>query len=283
MAQPQSWTERCSQASARIDSQQELRWMVEEVVAQRFEMVADQIPDDQQIQRFDHMVSRCSNGEPLQYIFGHWQFRHLDLMVDPRVLIPRPETEQLVEVGLKWLSDSNQSEPVVVDLGTGSGAIALSIATESANTRIWATDNSTDALAVAKLNLNRIIVDSDRVTLLHGSWWDAIPPSLLGKVDLCISNPPYIAAKDVAGLNVAKHEPMTALSPGELGTEAIAQIVSDAQRWLSPDGLLAIEIGSDQASEVEQLALEAGLGDVRIQNDLAGVSRMLLATRGQQS
>ncbi len=146
---------------------------------------------------FDAMVERRLAGEPLQYVLGEWSFRTLDLMVDRRVLIPRPETEQVVEVALAELDTlAVPSRLRVADLGTGSGAIALSVAVERPAARVWAGDVSADALAVARANLAGIGHAGTRVTLVEGSWFDALPRDLQGTLDLVISNPPYVVAAD---------------------------------------------------------------------------------------
>jgi release factor glutamine methyltransferase len=159
------------------------------------------------------MASRRAAGEPLQYVFGHWPFRRLDVLVDPRVLIPRPETEQVVEVALaeaRLLAEEGRGRDrvgrgpglVVVDAGTGSGAIVLSLATElgvELVAEVWATDASTDALAVAASNLEAIrrslpaAAGLPPTTLVHGNWLDPLPARLRGGVDLVVSNPPYVA------------------------------------------------------------------------------------------
>src|SRR5688500_2404619 len=153
------------------------------------------------------MVERRAAGEPLQYVLGAWGFRSLDLYVDRRVLIPRPETEQVVEVALAELRALGAAKPLVVDLGTGSGAIALSIAPEVPTSQVWATDASPAALAVARANLAGIGRAAARVRLEHGSWFAALPKLLQGRVDMVISNPPYVADGDTLPPEVADWEP----------------------------------------------------------------------------
>ena len=225
--------------------------------------------------RYDAMVERRTAGEPLQYVVGAWGFRSLDLLVDRRVLIPRPETEWVVEQALRRLPDG---VPVtVVDLGTGSGAIALSIAVERPHARVVATDVSREALAVARANLAGIGRAGTRVELREGDWWDAIDAD--EHVDLVISNPPYVADTDDLPSEVADWEPRSALVPGPTGLEALAVIVGGAPPRLRPGGWLVCEIGETQGDAVRALAADAGLVEVDVLPDLTGRDRVLVARR----
>ena len=221
--------------------------------------------------RYDAMVERRRAGEPLQYVLGSWGFRTLDLLVDRRVLIPRPETEWVVEQALRRLPDG---VPVaVVDLGTGSGAIALSIAVERVHARVVATDVSAEALAVARANLAGIGRAGTRVELRQGNWWDVVNEEF----DLVISNPPYVAESDDLPPEVADWEPRAALVPGPTGLEALAVIVAGAPSRLLPGGWLVCEIGETQGAAVRDLAAEAGFVEVDVLPDLAGRDRVLVA------
>ncbi len=227
------------------------------------------------------MVERRAAGEPLQYVVARWGFRRLDLLVDRRVLIPRPETEQLVEEALIELRAFGPRPPMVADLGTGSGAIALSLALE-AGASVWATDASEDALAVARANLAGLGGRAaTRVRLLAGSWYDALPPVLRGRLQLVISNPPYVAEREVADLDpeVARWEPRSALVPGPTGLEAIEEIVFGALAWLDEPGVLMVEAAPWQAGEVVALAEAAGFARAEVRHDLAGRPRTLVASR----
>lgn len=226
------------------------------------------------LHRFRTMVERRLVGEPLQYVLGRWGFRRLDLFVDRRVLIPRPETEWVVEEALRRLP---RGEVTVVDLGTGSGAIALAVAVERAGARVVATDASADALAVARANLAGIGRAATRVELHHGDWWDALPSALRGAIDLVVTNPPYVAPSDPLPAEVADWEPTRALVPGPTGLEAIAVIVAGAPLWLRPGGWLVCEIGETQGDAVRALAVDAGLAEVDVLHDLTGRDRMLVA------
>ncbi len=226
------------------------------------------------------MVERRRRGEPLQYVLGQWGFRRLDLVVDARVLIPRPETEVVVEVALAELRRMEAPRPVLVDLGTGSGAIALSLATEVDGATVWATDVSADALAVARANLagvgSRV---APRVRLSEGRWFDALPPTLVGQVDLLVSNPPYVAKSDVLPAEVADWEPAQALISGPTGLEAIAEVVGAAPRWLARPGILVVELAPSQAGPATGLAHDAGFESVEVLPDLAGRPRALVGRK----
>lgn len=230
------------------------------------------------------MVERRAGGEPLQYVVGRWGFRTLDLLVDRRVLIPRPETEVVVESALAELRrivaadpDGHRRAPVAVDLGTGSGAIALSIACEVPGADVWATDRSPAALAVARANLAGLGSRfASHVRLVEGAWFDALPRELLGIVDLVVSNPPYIAADEALPAEVADWEPGEALVAGPTGLEAIGDIVLAAPAWLARPGRLVVEIAPHQAPAATDLARAAGFADVEVRPDLQGRLRVLV-------
>jgi release factor glutamine methyltransferase len=232
---------------------------------------------------FEEMVARRAAGEPLQYVVGRWGFRGLDLYVDRRVLIPRPETEQVVEVALAELDRLPGADPVIVDLGTGSGAIALSLAVEGKRGAVWATDESADAIAVARANLAGLGGRAAaRVRLVEGSWWSALPEELRGRVALAVANPPYVSSAEMAALpaEVADWEPRSALDAGPTGLEDLADVVAAAPDWLQVPGVLVVEVAPHQAPQVERLARTAGFGQVDIRLDLAGRERVVVARLG---
>jgi release factor glutamine methyltransferase len=336
-----------AEATSRLGSKTEARWIVEHAcavdgpkirgplsVSGLDQPVAASVPS-----RVESMVTRRQAGEPLQYILGVWPFRTLELAVDPRVLIPRPETEQVVEVALGELRriatqiagsrppGRPPSRPLTaVDLGTGSGAIALSLAVEmeveglpgGGPLDVWATDSSLDALEVARSNLLALKVAGapppppaaarpgaarpaaarpaaaysaapgrarlDRVRLAHGPWFGALPVDLVGAIDLVVSNPPYVSAEEYPDLDpvVRDWEPEGALvaGPGRDGGAGLADvetIVSESPRWLTGDGVLVIELAPHQADGATALARRAGFVDVRVEPDLAGRPRVLVA------
>jgi release factor glutamine methyltransferase len=232
---------------------------------------------------FDRMLERRAAGEPLQYVLGSWGFRTLDLFLDRRVLIPRPETEVVTGVALDELDRAvaarGGAHGRAVDLGTGSGAIALSIAIERPGTDVWATDVSADALDIARANLVGLGRPGRRVTLLEGDWFDALPHELRGTFDLVVSNPPYVAAHEPLPDIVREWEPAGALVPGPTGLEAHARIIAEAQEWLAADGALVLEIGATQAGAVHDLAAAAGFAIVDVHRDLAGRDRAVVARR----
>lgn len=231
----------------------------------------------------DAMVERRCLGEPLQYVVGSWSFRTLDLFVDRRVLIPRPETEQVVERALQELdrvTGKASAASTVVDLGTGSGAIALAIAAERPAAQVWAMDVSADALSVARANLAGLGTRlAPRVRLLEGSWFEPLPAELRGAVDLVVANPPYVAADEELPSVVRDWEPTEALLAGATGLEALEVIVGEAPGWLRRGGALVSEIGIAQAAAVTELAVAAGFTDVDVYYDLTERPR-ILAARG---
>ena len=231
--------------------------------------------------RFHEMLERRDGGEPLQYVVGSWGFRTLDLMVDHRVLIPRPETEVVTgwavdEVERLSAEAGRDREVVVVDLGTGSGAIALSVATECPQTRVFATDVSADALAVARANLAGLGRAAARVSLHEGDWFQAVPGALRGSVDVVVSNPPYIGTGEELPPVVADWEPPVALWSGPTGCEAVEQVIDGAAQWLRPGGALVMEVASHRAQQTAHMVAETGFTDVRVEHDLAGLERVVI-------
>jgi release factor glutamine methyltransferase len=258
---------------------QELRWIVEQASGRGpSEQVAalDEPVTEREVRAVDQMVGRRSAGEPLQYVLGRWGFRSLDLLVDRRVLIPRPETEVVAGLAIDALPEGG----VLVDLGTGSGAIALAAAAERwPHVEVWATDASSDALAVARANLAGLGRRATVVRLLEGDWYAALPDELRGRVDVIASNPPYVAADDPLPPEVSDWEPRSALVPGPTGLEAIEVIIAGAADWLSPAGTVVVEIGETQGDAVLALASAAGFLDTHIEPDLTGRARALVARR----
>ncbi len=231
----------------------------------------------------DRMVARRCAGEPLQHVLGRWGFRTLDLMVDARALVPRPETEGVVDHVLAELdrraahAPAAAPAPVVVDLGSGTGAIGLSVAAERKGTEVHLVDVSSDALAVTRANLTGLGMAGGTVTIHEGSWFEPLPADLAGRVDVVVSNPPYVAADEELPPVVADWEPRLALVSGPTGLEAVETIVAEASRWLVPGGLLVVEIGATQGEAVRALAIAAGWVEVEVRPDLSGRDRALVA------
>ncbi len=264
------------------DPEQEVRWIVERATGRTApEQVTalDEAVTEREVRYVDQMVARRATGEPLQYVLGRWGFRTLDLFVDRRVLIPRPETE--VVAGLAIDAVTGLGRPAIaVDLGTGSGAIALSLAAECwPHVEVWATDRSADALEVARANLAGLGRRAGVVRIVEGDWFDAVPTDLRGRIDVVVSNPPYVAADDPLPPAVADWEPREALVPGSTGLEAIEQIVTTAPPWLQASGVLVVEIGETQGAAVRRIAQQAGFDDVVTHPDLAGRDRAVVARR----
>jgi release factor glutamine methyltransferase len=230
------------------------------------------------------MTSRRASGEPLQYALGEWSFRGLDLFVDRRVLIPRPETEQTAEVAIELAAmlgtqKSARKPSLVADLGTGSGAIALAMAMEVPEANVWATDISADALAVARANLASIGSHATRVRLVEGDWFDALPRELQGQLHVVVANPPYVSEAEFERLpdEIRDYEPRVALVSGPTGLEHLERLLVDAPGWLQPSGSIVLEIAPDLAHRTRDVALGAGYRDVTITPDLAGRDRVLSA------
>ena len=218
---------------------------------------------------FMALAQRRRAGEPVAYLTGMREFWGLLLGVTPAVLIPRPETETLVEVALARLPADRPM--AVLDLGTGSGALALAIAHERRHARVTATDVSPDALAVAEGNARRLGLGN--VAFLRSDWYAAVPAGLF---DAIVSNPPYVAAGDphLADGDL-RFEPAGALSPGGDGLGALRTIVGGARERLVPGGTLAVEHGHDQSHAVQALFAAAGFAGVAVARDLAGISRVV--------
>jgi release factor glutamine methyltransferase len=279
-----TWREVLADTMAALDHPHEARFICEHAAglsASEFTEALDE-PVTQRMGLHVHdMVRRRLAGEPLQYVMGRWAFRHLDLLVDPRVLIPRPETEFVAEVALRFAREVPGSR-TVVDLGTGSGAIGLSLAFELPldDTTVWLTDVSSDALDVARANLAGIGRAGANVRIGQGSWFDALPTDLHGLVDVVVSNPPYIAVGDPElSQDVSKHEPFLALFADDDGLAALREVASRAPEWLRSGGWLVLEIGHRQGDAVRSMLGDAGLRDVEIRRDLAGRERVAVARR----
>lgn len=217
------------------------------------------------------LESKRLQGEPVAYLIGKRGFHNIELYVAPGVLIPRPETELLVEIGLQEIK--RLSTPVsILDLGTGSGAIALAIASDASQAIVTATDQSTEALEIAKTNAKQLKI-ADRVKFLQGSWYEALEAG--ASFDVILSNPPYIASQD-SHLNQGdlRFEPLSALTDHGTGLSCLESIISGAQLYLNPNGLIAVEHGFDQSEAVVSLMKLAGLRNIQTHVDLGGHYRV---------
>ena len=288
-----TWRELLAETAGVLGDRNHARWMCEvasgcdgaEFTAELDEPVAHAM-----VVHLDAMIARRQAGEPLQYVLGRWQFRRLDLMVDQRVLIPRPETEWVCEAALGIAREMYSSrvagpdwQPLqIVDLGTGSGAIGLSFAAELPvrSCTVWLVDVSPGAIAVASANLVGVGPGAQAVRIVQGSWYEALPAYLRGSLDLVVANPPYIADNDPeVHDDVLRWEPHMALFSGDDGLRDLRTIASGAHEWLRPGGSLVLEIGAAQGEAVAALLGGAGLTDIDVRADLTGRDRIAIAHR----
>lgn len=226
-----------------------------------------------QHQAFLKVIARRKQGEPLAYITGERGFWSLTLKVSPDTLIPRADTEVLVETALKLIDEHKTSS--LLDLGTGTGAIALALACEHPNIKVLATDFSHAALQVAKHNLQSTGLAN--VSIIQSNWFSEIPKQ---HFDLIVSNPPYIAENDEHLQDIGlKYEPITALTSGEDGLDDIRTIINTAREWLSANGHLVLEHGYNQSDAVQSLLADAGYSDIHSLKDYADQDRVTFARR----
>lgn len=283
MADHVTWRDAWSATADALGDRSLARWLCETASgcdATEFDAELDGLVSARSASHLDQMVRRVLAGEPAQYVMGRWAFRHLDLMVDERVLIPRPETELLVEHVLRFVS-TRPAPHLIADLGTGSGAIGLSLLHELPleSAEVWLTDVSADALHVARANAAGIGRPAVGARFAEGSWCDALPVDLKGRFAVLASNPPYISPDDVEVQDsVRAHEPHVALFSGDDGLRDIGTIVSQAPLWLEPGGMLIVEMGHSQADVVRALFADAGLHDITTHTDLAGKPRFTSGT-----
>jgi release factor glutamine methyltransferase len=221
--------------------------------------------------RWQNALQRRLQGEPVAYITGRKDFFGLTLAVDARVLDPRPDTETLVEWALTCLPESGPEtrSPRILDLGTGSGAVALALQHARPDAKVWAVDASEDALAVARANAVHLNLP---VQFIASNWLSAVDVQHTGRFDLIASNPPYVAEGD-PHLGALTHEPLQALTSGADGLDDIRQIIAQAPTFLAPGGWLLLEHGWDQAAAVQALLHQAGWVSVQSRRDLGGIER----------
>jgi release factor glutamine methyltransferase len=273
-----TWRALLADTAATIGERPAARWLCEVASgAERIEDVLDEKATARMVAHLDDMLARRAAGEPLAYVLGRWSFRRLDLAIDRRVLIPRPETELVAGIAIE-LARSRWPGVVAADLGTGSGAIGLALADELPieHVRVWLTDVSSDALDVARANLAGIGRRGANVRIAQGSWFDALPPGTV--LDVAVANPPYVA-EDAGDLDesVRDWEPHGALFAGRDGLDAVRHLVRAAPTWVRPGGSLVIEIGAGQGPTVERLLLDHDYAKVAIRPDLTGRDRIAVA------
>ena len=282
-----TWREMLKRTQGEVGERTVAQWLCEHASgcdADEFGDILDELVSERSAQHLHSMLARYATGEPLQYVMGRWAFRRLDLLVDSRVLIPRPETELLVEhvtrYALQKIRDVGRSV-AIADLGTGSGAVGLSVLHELPfeSAEVWMTDVSEDALHVARANAAGVGRNAVGARFGHGSWYQALPEDLRGSLDAIVSNPPYIATGDpLVGDSVLNWEPHNALFAGTDGLNDLRVVVSGASDWLVPGGLLAVEMGFTQATVVSQLFESLGFKNVSVHKDLAGLDRFVTGT-----
>ncbi len=229
----------------------------------------------QEVEYFEKSIQLRKLKTPVAYITGHQEFWSLDLIVTPDTLIPRADTELLVELVLQQYQQDKNTPITLVDLGTGSGAIALALAHERPSWEIHATDVSVKALDVAKQNAARL--NLSQIIFHQGSWLTAFSPEK--KFDVIVSNPPYIAPDDpYLKCGNLSHEPMSALVSPENGLQDVQEIISQAKNYLKPHGKLLIEHGYQQGAEISRIFLNMGYSNITIYQDLAGLDRVTAGT-----
>jgi release factor glutamine methyltransferase len=227
--------------------------------------------DDLSRDRFAALVERRLQGEPMSYITGTREFWSRELLVSPATLVPRPETELLVELALREIP--RQAEWQILDLGTGSGAIAISIAAERSLCTVTATDVNADALGIARENVRQ--ADLANVNCLLGNWTEPVESQ---QFDIILSNPPYVRDDDEALLNL-RHEPLSALASGKDGLDDLRILATDCAAILAAGGWLMMEHGAEQKGDVAGLLKSAGWAGITCHNDLAGKPRVTVARR----
>jgi release factor glutamine methyltransferase len=227
--------------------------------------------DTREARTFGRALCQRCTGTPLQHLTGEQAFRRISLEVRPGVFVPRPETEMLVGFALAEIE--TVSSPIVVDVGTGTGAVALAVKHERPDATVFATDLSAEAVALARSNASRLRLD---VTVLEGDLLDALPTEVSGRVDAVLSNPPYIDPNLYDDLPAeVRADPELALLGG---VELVDRFATEAARWLRPAGLLALEIGETQGAEIMR-RLEGRFRVLRVEPDLTGRDRVLLGRR----
>ena len=277
------WVRRTLEQAGVETAAQESRWLVAHVLGLESHHLASKAQEPVSAEQWAQAVSLASRRaarEPLQYILGTQEFCGLEFQVSPAVLIPRPETEVLVQEAVRAVDLDKES--VLVDVGTGSGCVAVALATILGNARIVAVDRSPQALVVAKGNAERHAV-AEKIEWMESDLLSALRErGMAGMVDIIVSNPPYIAEADWAGLQpeVREFEPRSALFSGPTGTEFHERLLRESKEFLVPGGILVMEIGQGQCAAVRQMAERiGGYAPLRVVEDEAGIERVVIARR----
>jgi release factor glutamine methyltransferase len=288
-----TWRVALADASAKLGNPMDARRLVEVVIGQEnaYHRLMDDTASASELARLQALVQRRAAGEPLQHVLGGWGFRTLDVTVDRRALVPRPETEIVTEHALLELDRLSLLWPgesmTAVDLGTGSGVIALSLAAERPGLRVLAVDRSRDALDLAAENKARLARDvAARVDLLEGDWFAALPATYARSLALVVANPPYLSEAEWQQLDavVRDYDPREALVAGPTGLEAITRIVNESPAWIRPGGALVIEIAPHQARAALSFVDKCGhdYAAATIERDLSERDRVLVARLASQ-
>ncbi len=287
MSEPKQKTVRAllTGVSARVagieDARLSAEWLVADVVGiPRLELPFhyDEPVSDAARHAIEQMAERLAGGEPIQYVLGHTDFMGFRILTDPRALIPRPETEELVEKVMRESDLGERERPIVADVGTGTGCIAIALAEWQPSMEVWALDRSTAALSLARENVAAHGLE-ERVRLVESDLLADLPPT---QVDAVVSNPPYITEDDYAALplHIRDHEPELALAAGPEGLSVYERLAPQALNRLVPGGWMFLEIGAEQADAVKALVEGAGFSEVVVHLDLAGRDRIVQARRG---
>jgi release factor glutamine methyltransferase len=225
--------------------------------------------------RLRELVRRRGAREPVALILGSKEFRSREFLVQPGVLIPRPDTELLAERAIAAVDAREGDAPLVVDLGTGTGILAISVALET-DARVLAVDAAPAAVECARANLASL-GPAERVGVVRGDWWDALPDRFAGQVEVVVSNPPYVADADYALLapEIREYEPRLALTPDGDPLAYYRRTAAGLPRWLAPGGHLLVEVGAGQAADVSAILTDAHVTDIKIHPDLSGIERVV--------
>lgn len=265
---------KCEKNEHQVDAE----WLMSEVTGlsrSQLSMSGETYVTEEQLQRFNVLFQRRLDGEPLQYILGEQSFYGYDFIVDKHVLIPRFETEELVEKALQWVKDEGAIK--LIDMCTGSGCIGLSLLKECPDLSGILVDLSDEALQIATRNTVRLNLE-DRVQLINSDLFDRVPD---GEVDIIVSNPPYIVTEVIKDLEeeVKMSEPTMALDGGDDGLNFYRRIIREAKGYLRKEGLLIVEIGYDQMEQVKKIFTDEGYSYIKGFQDMSGKDRIVLAKR----
>jgi len=242
-------------------------------------MNRDEILEDVLVEKIYRWVERRVSGEPVQYIVGHQEFMGLDFYVDDNVLIPRSDTEPLVEAIIEIAKELPRQNSInIMDIGTGSGAITVSLAKYIECAQVTSADISKEALAIGKRNATQNGV-ADKIEFVNSDLFECFENEQdLNKFDIIVSNPPYIPSKDIDGLQVevAEFEPRLALDGGHDGYDIYERIIRDAYKYLKINGILAFEVGYNQADRIKEMLLSSNYDNIRFVQDLSGINRIVI-------